>query len=80
MNSNYYLYSSNYFWTLTPGIFLSYRSHANNFSVNSAGSFEATNSVGGTYVTRPVINLKSDVIISKGDGSSINPFVVKAEG
>ena len=80
VNSNYYLYNSNYFWTLTPGNFMSYRSHVNNFSISSSGSFEVTNSVGSTYVTHPVINLKADVTISKGDGSSLNPFIVKTEG
>ena len=79
VNSNYYLYNSNYFWTLTPGNFMSYRSHVNNFSISSSGSFAVSNSVGSQYVTRPVINLKADVTISKGDGSSLNPFIVKTE-
>ena len=58
---------------------MSFRSHVNNFSISSSGSFAVSNSVGSQQGTRPVINLKADVTISKGDGSSLNPFIVKTE-
>ena len=75
-NSNYYLYNGKYFWTLSPSYFFSYYSHAYVWFVLSSGSlypwYDVTNSAG----VRPVISIKKDVTISKGDGSSLNPFVL----
>ena len=78
-NTNYYLYQPIVFYTLSPIYFSSLNSESVVWSIFS-GSFTAMGNVSAGYSIRPVINLKSDVIISKGDGSSINPFVVKAEG
>ena len=79
-NSNYYLYNGKYFWTLSPSYFNSNYSSADVWRVLSSGNLEPWNLVTYSSGVRPVINLKSDVIISKGDGSSINPFIVKTEG
>ena len=35
--------------------------------------------VNGTYGVRPVINLKADITISGGDGTSLNPYVVQTD-
>ena len=76
-NSNYYLYNGKYFWTLSPSYFASFNSFAFVWPVMPSGSlhpwYGMTNSVG----VRPVINLKANTLITKGDGSSLNPFVVK---
>ena len=75
-NSNYYLYNGKYYWTISPSYFSSYDSSVHVWPVLSSGSlgpwYNVTNSLG----VRPVINLKADTLITKGDGSSINPFVV----
>ena len=75
-NSNYYLYNGKYYWTLSPSYFGSNSSFARVWSVMSSGSlhpwFNVTYSIG----VRPVINLKADTLITKGDGSSLNPFVI----
>ena len=46
----------------------------------SSGNLNLWRNVTFSYGVRPVINLKADTLITKGDGSSINPFVVKTEG
>ena len=76
-NSNYYLYNGKYFWTLSPSYFASSDSYASVWLVLPSGSlypwYHVTKSIG----VRPVINLKADVQITKGDGSSLNPFVIR---
>ena len=76
-NSNYYLYNGNYFWTLSPSYFDSYYSHAFVWYVLSSGSLNPWVYVTDSIGVRPVINLKADTLITKGDGSSLNPFVIK---
>ena len=75
-NSNYYLYNGKYFWTLSPSHFVSYHSLAYVWRVLPTGSLNPWYSVASSFGVRPVINLKADTLITKGDGSSLNPFVV----
>ena len=78
-NSNYYLYNSGYFWTISSSEFDSYYSYAFAFSIISSGGIEPWNYVTRIYGIRPVINIKPDVIISKGDGSALNPFKIETK-
>ena len=75
-NSNYYLYNGKYYWTLSPSYFHSYSSNVYVWSVLPSGSLSPWGSVTGSFGVRPVINLRADATITKGDGSSLNPFVV----
>ena len=75
-NSNYYLYNGNYFWTLSPSYFSSGHSSAYVWPVMPSGSLTPWNGVTNSFGVRPVINLRADVQITKGDGSSLNPFVI----
>ena len=75
-NSNYYLYNGKYFWTLSPSYFVSSNSFAGIWAVMLSGGLDRWYGVSFSIGVRPVINLKADVIISKGDGSSLNPFIV----
>ena len=75
-NMNYYLYNSRYFWTLSPSRLASSNSAANVWAVLLSGSLLPWYDVKTSFSVRPVINLKADVNISKGDGSSLNPFIV----
>ena len=75
-NSNYYLYNGKYFWTLSPSRFSSSSSGASVWAVMSSGSLYPWNRVTSSVGVRPVINLKADTLITKGDGSSLNPFVI----
>ena len=77
-NNSYYLYNGNYFWTLSPSKFASNVSDARAWFVMNSGSlyseFDITHSIG----VRPVINLRSDVQITRGDGTSLNPYVIQS--
>ena len=75
-NSNYYLYNGQYFWTLSPSYFGSSYSIAIVWSVYPSGSLNHCYNVDNSLWTRPVINLKADTLITKGDGTSLNPYVV----
>ena len=75
-NSNYYLYNGQYFWTLSPSSFDSNYSQSYVWNVIPSGSLNYGFSVTTSFGTRPVINLKADTQITKGDGTSLNPFKV----
>ena len=75
-NSNYYLYNGKYFWTLSPSDFHSSNSIAHVWAVLPSGGLNPWYYVASSFGVRPVINLKADTLITKGDGSSLNPFVV----
>ena len=72
-NSSYYLYTDKYYWTMSPHDFGG--GYARMFRVNSNGNLD-TPYVYLAYGVRPVINLKADVQITVGNGSSTNPYVI----
>ena len=76
-NSNYYLYNGKYYWTLSPSNFSSGSSIAYVWLVMPSGSLSPWNSVSASVGVRPVINLRANTLITKGDGSSLNPFVIR---
>ena len=75
-NSNYYLYNGQYFWTLTPSYFSPSSSLAGVWTMSHLGGLIPWNFVTNSFGIRPVINLKSDTLITKGDGTALNPFTV----
>ena len=72
VNSSYYLYENIDYWTMSP---LYYEYGAFGSIVRNMG-YLYYNNVVSTAGVRPVINLKSNVEISGGDGTSSNPYVV----
>ena len=76
-NTNYYLYNGQYQWSLSPGYFYSNASFAIVWGVSPSGSLYPWDRVAYSFGVRPVINLKADTLITKGDGSTLNPFSVK---
>ena len=73
-NINYYLYTGNYYWTMSPWLFAG--SNANEWLVISDGvlaGYGVLNSLGA----RPVINLKSGIEITSGDGTIGNEYIIK---
>ena len=76
-NSNYYLYNGKYYWTLSPSYFNPYYSGAYVWYVLPSGSLCPWDYVTASMGVRPVINLRADTLITKGDGSALNPFVVE---
>ena len=74
-NTKFYLYSGNYYWTLSPTQYTGY--YANYLTVSSSGKI--TNSSGQNGY-RPVISLKSDVLkydAATSNGTMSYPFILK---
>ena len=74
INSTYYLYTSEYYWTFTPKNFGN--SYAHVWSVEVGGNMsydDGVNGIGGGV--RPVINLKSDVLF-EGKGTIDSPYKI----
>ena len=72
-NTSYYLYTGQNYWTMSPRHFNSGIAYV--FYVFSTGRLYSDwlyNSSG----VRPVVNLKADVQISSGSGTSSNPYVI----
>ena len=72
-NSNYYLYNSTYFWTMSPAGFSG--SYSDVWIVDTTGNIY-NNAVINTRRLRPVLNLTADTQITGGDGSKENPFTI----
>ena len=81
-NSNYYLYSGQNYWTMSPLGFYDY--YARECNVSSGGNAAVTNdrgpvtgggrdSVMNRYGTRPVLNLSSE-ILKNGNGTVSDPY------
>lgn len=75
MNSLYYLYTGQTYWTMSPYYFNSNYASARVWFVRSTGDLGSNWSTLG-YGVRPVINLSSDILISGGTGTANNPYVV----
>ncbi len=78
-NSNYYLYNGQYTWLFSPSIFGSNYSYALFWSIHSSGSLYPWDFVTYLFGVRPVVNLRSDIKIAKGDGTALNPYVVSLD-
>ena len=69
--STTYLDTSNWFWTMTTA------DSSNMYQVLSSGVWNYSSPINNRGLdVKQVINLKADVKISSGDGTSSNPFVV----
>jgi len=76
-NKNIWLVNtSSHYWTMSPSYFDASWGNARGWRVNSGGYLIHWWGVNGSYGARPVINLKSDALISGGIGSKNNPYVV----
>ena len=71
-NNSYYLYTGQYYWTMSPAV---YNGYAIVFRVFSDGSLSSGNGVDIANGVRPVINLKADVSFT-GEGTASNPYEV----
>ena len=75
-NTNYYLYNGHHQWSLSPGRFNPHDSSACAWLVYPLGSLTPWLDVDNSFGVRPVINLKADTLITKGDGTALNPFKI----
>ena len=72
-NYDYYLYTGNIYWTMSPSDF--YGSSADARGVNSDGHVDYSGSVRGSNGVRPVLNLKSGSL-TQGQGTVSDPYLV----
>ena len=68
-NEDYYLRTNNYYFTMTPSYFGAAYARAYVYLVYPAGELYLWDNVSYSRGVRAVINLRSDVLISKGDGT-----------
>ena len=73
-NENYYLRTNGYFWTMTPSHFSASYASALVWDVDPTGMLHRWSSVSIWLGVRAVINLRSDLLISSGDGTVENPY------
>ena len=71
-NSSYYLYTSTYYWTISPAAYD--RDYAHIFDVSLSGQVITSNANNWNGI-RPVINLKADIQIT-GEGTIDSPYEV----
>ena len=76
INKLSWAYSTQHYWTMSPSNFDASWGSANEWSQNSAGYLSTWWDVTVSLGARPVINLKSDTLITSGIGTSSDPFVV----
>ena len=69
-------YTTQHYWTMSPSSFDATLGYAIEWFLNSAGSLTPWWGVGSHLGARPVINLKSDTLITGGIGTSSDPFIV----
>ena len=76
-NNSYYLYNGKLFWTLSPSRFDSLHSTIDMWHIRENGNLNPDYDVTVNFIgVRPVINLKADITISSGDGTSTNPYKI----
>ena len=73
-NNSYYLYTGQTYWTISPSHFDNGWAYV--FQVDPNGSLYGISYVFNNFGIRPVINLKADVKITGGNGTSTNPYIV----
>ena len=72
-NKNYYLYTNQDYWTMSPYMYNGGNAHLfKMFNGSVAGANTAKEEIG----VRPVINLKANITFSGGNGTVSTPFVV----
>ncbi len=74
-NTNYYLYTGQYYWTMSPWFCRSEDGRAMVARINDDGSIDGGWVENMSHGYRPVINVKSDVQLV-GTGTSSDPYVV----
>lgn len=81
-NTNYYLYTGQAYWTMTPYEFVyllfGLSKSANVMYIGANGQITG-GVVSGVYGYRPVINLKGDLYYNEGDGTASSPYTIKTK-
>ena len=75
VNREYYLYSGQTYWTMSPFSFDSTNANAYVWYIDAGGPLYM-NWVASAYGVRPVVNLKNGIKALSGDGTASNPYVI----
>ena len=70
-NSDYYMFTGSNYWTMSP-----YSSDGKMIYVSSDGSLQIADPTEEFQII-PVISLNSNIVISRGNGTSESPFIVQ---
>ncbi len=73
---NFYLYSGDYYWTMSPRSFFG-EDGSRMWRMTPSGTFTGQEVNKNTIGLRAVINLKSDVLVKNGNGTMDDPYTVK---
>ena len=76
-NENYYLHTNNSYWTMTSSFFDTTTISAVVWNVRATGVLIPWDSVTNTMGVRAVVNVRSDVLISSGDGTMDSPYQLR---
>ena len=76
INKLSWAYSTQHYWILSPSLFDATWGTADEWLLDSTGYLNIGWNVYSSLGARPVINLKSDTLITGGIGTSSDPFVV----
>ena len=77
INKLSWIYSTGNFWTMSPSLFSATVGYSGEWIESSDGYLGTWGWTTLDNGARPVINLKSDTLITGGIGTSSDPFVVK---
>ncbi len=75
VNTEYYLYTGQVYWLASPSSFNATSARPTEWYVGSTGRINP-NWVMISYGVRPVISLSADSLITTGDGTKENPYVI----
>ena len=75
-NKEYYLYTGAYYWLGSPSNFYTWSADANGYYVYPSGLLTPWGWTSSSFGVRPVINLNADSLITEGNGTSANPYII----
>ena len=75
-NKEYYLYTGAYYWLGSPSHFNAWHAAALGYVVNPSGLLSPWGWPASSVGVRPVINLNADSLISEGNGTAANPYII----
>ncbi len=75
-NNQFYLYTSEWYWTMSPQALCDEDGFANEYVLRYSGNLDSK-VIDHAYGVRPVLALKPETEISSGSGTSTDPFIVK---
>ena len=76
-NEEYYLSTNKNYFTMSPSYYDSQNTFLHMYYVTGTGELNLWSYVTSSLGVRPVINIRSDVLIAQGDGTSENPFILQ---